>query len=163
MNQSDKPLDRVDPSAPGFEYTRKIHFYETDLAGVVHFSCYFRYMEEAEHALWRAAGLTVDRAGATIGYPRVSATFDYRNPLFFEDDLTIVARVHSVTQRTIKYSFAFTRKDTVIGTGWLTTACATRQDDGSMRATEIPADIVPRLRAAAGEGKAGTLNRDSHA
>ena len=76
-------------------------FYETDLAGVVHFSCYFRYMEEAEHALWRAAGLTVDRAGAAIGYPRVSATFDYKSPLFFEDELTIVARVHAVTRGTI--------------------------------------------------------------
>ena len=32
---------------------RRVHFYETDMAGFVHFSCFFRYMEEAEHALWR--------------------------------------------------------------------------------------------------------------
>jgi acyl-CoA thioester hydrolase len=150
MSLSDKPHERVDPGAPGFRYTRKVHFYETDLAGVVHFSCYFRYMEEAEHALWRAAGLTVDHAGAELGYPRVSATFDYRSPLFFEDELTIVARVHAVTKRTIKYSFVFTRNGTAIGTGWLTTACATR-GDGTMRAVEIPPDVVPRLKAAAGQ------------
>ncbi|HET7217647.1 MAG TPA: thioesterase family protein [Vicinamibacterales bacterium] len=146
-------------SEGGFRYTRHVKFYETDLAGVVHFSNYFRYMEEAEHALWRAAGLTVDRAGADVGYPRVSATFDYRSPLFFEDELTIVVRVHAVTQRTIKFSFAFSRHGAAIGTGWLTTACATRQEDGSMRATELPADVVPRLCAAAGQ--AGTLNRDT--
>jgi acyl-CoA thioester hydrolase len=151
MSEAVQTIERVDPTAPGYRYTRKIHFYETDLAGVVHFSCYFRYMEEAEHALWRAAGLTVDRAGANIGYPRVSATFDYRSPLFFEDELTVVVRVHAATKRTIKYSFAFSRQGTLIGSGWLTTASATRQEDGSMRATELPPDVVPRLRAAAGQ------------
>ena len=64
MTTVERPAEKIDPAEPGFRYTRKVFFYETDLAGVVHFSCYFRYMEEAEHALWRAAGLTVDRAGA---------------------------------------------------------------------------------------------------
>ena len=35
---------------------RRVLFYETDAAGIVHFSWFFRYMEEAEHALWREAG-----------------------------------------------------------------------------------------------------------
>ena len=41
-----------------FEYRlkRRVQFYETDMAGIVHFSCYFRYLEEAEHAMWRDAG-----------------------------------------------------------------------------------------------------------
>ncbi len=114
---TDRAIEKDRPAEPGFRYTRKVFFYETDLAGVVHFSCYFRYMEEAEHALWRAAGLTVDRAGADIGYPRVSATFDYKSPLFFEDELTVVARVHAVTRRTIKYSFVFTRGETAWAPG----------------------------------------------
>ena len=42
-----------------FRLKRRVHFYETDAAGIVHFSTYFRYMEEAEHALWRDAGLTI--------------------------------------------------------------------------------------------------------
>ena len=151
MTTVERPAETIDPAEPGFRYTRKVFFYETDLAGVVHFSCYFRYLEEAEHALWRAAGLTVDRAGASLGYPRVSATFDYKSPLFFEDELTIVARVHTVTKRTIKYSFVCTRGDTAIGTGWLTTACATRQEDGSMQSVEVPAGVVASLRAAAGQ------------
>lgn len=148
---TDRATGRIDHAEPGFRYARRVFFYETDLAGVVHFSCYFRYMEEAEHALWRAAGLTVDRAGADIGYPRVSATFDYISPLFFEDELTVVARVHAASRRTIKYSFVFTRGATAIGTGWLTTACATRQDDGSMRAVAVPPGVVSALRAAASQ------------
>ena len=56
-----------------FVLRRRVHFYETDAAGIVHFSTFFRYMEEAEHALWRAAGLTVAPAGAEPGWPRVAA------------------------------------------------------------------------------------------
>ena len=49
------------PGSPCSEHTirRRIFFYEVDSAGIVHFSNYFRYMEEAEHALWRAAGLSI--------------------------------------------------------------------------------------------------------
>ena len=52
--------------AAGFVYTRRVVFYETDLAGVVHFSNYFRYMEEAEHAMWRAAGMRIDASTGLI-------------------------------------------------------------------------------------------------
>ena len=151
MSTQERLAESIDFASPGFQYRRTVFFYETDLAGVVHFSCYFRYMEEAEHGLWRAAGLTVDRAGAELGYPRVSATFDYKNPLFFEDEFLVVARVHAVSRRTIKYSFVFTRGETAIGTGWLTTACAERTEDGSMRSVALPPDVVPSLRAAAGQ------------
>jgi acyl-CoA thioester hydrolase len=139
--------------AAGFRYSRQVKFYETDLAGVVHFSNYFRYMEEAEHALWRAAGLTVDRAGADLGWPRVSVNFDYKNPLFFEDQFEIVVRIQAVTTRTIQYAFTITRGERTIGAGSMTTACAVRQPD-AIRAVEIPADVVPRLRAAAGQAQA---------
>src|SRR6185295_6570825 len=57
-----------------YRLKRRVLFYETDLAGIVHFSCYFRYMEEAEHALWRQAGLSIAPKGAEIGFPRVAAS-----------------------------------------------------------------------------------------
>ena len=33
-----------------FTLHRRVQWYELDSAGIVHFSTYFRYMEEAEHA-----------------------------------------------------------------------------------------------------------------
>jgi YbgC/YbaW family acyl-CoA thioester hydrolase len=144
------PAERAGSPDAGFRYDRRVLFYETDLAGVVHFSNYFRYMEEAEHALWRTAGLRIDRAGADVGWPRVSATFDYKSPLFFEDAFTIVVRIEAVTRRTIQYSCVFTREQTPIGVGSMTTACVKRLP-GSMLAVEVPPDIVGRLRAAAGQ------------
>jgi acyl-CoA thioester hydrolase len=134
----------------GFRYSRRVQFHETDLAGVVHFSCYFRYMEEAEHALWRAAGLTIDRAGSDVGWPRVSTSFDYQSPLYFEDEFDIVVRVKAAARSTIQYEFTFAREGDAIGAGTLTAACA-RRSNGRMRAIDLPVDVVQKLRAAAGQ------------
>ena len=55
-----------------YRFRRRVQFYETDAAGIVHFSWYFRYMEEAEHALWREAGLSIHARDSEIGWPRVA-------------------------------------------------------------------------------------------
>ena len=38
---------------------KQIAFSETDMAGIVHFSNFFRFMEMAEHAFLRSMGLSV--------------------------------------------------------------------------------------------------------
>jgi YbgC/YbaW family acyl-CoA thioester hydrolase len=134
----------------GFVYNRRIVFYETDLAGVVHFSNYFRYMEEAEHALWRAAGMRIDGVDLDVGWPRVSATFDYKRPLHYEDEIEIAVSISAVSRRTIQYAFRITRGETAIGVGSMTTACVTR-DEGGMRSIDVPPEVASKLRAAAGQ------------
>ena len=42
-----------------FQITRRVEFSETDLAGIMHFSNFFRFMESAEHAFWRSLGFSV--------------------------------------------------------------------------------------------------------
>ena len=41
------------------EPERTVEFSETDMAGIVHYSNFFRYMESAEHAFFRALGFSV--------------------------------------------------------------------------------------------------------
>ena len=130
-----------------FRYRRRVHFHETDLAGIVHFSSFFKYMEEAEHALWRAAGLTIPRVGAEIGWPRVSAAFDFRSPLRFEDEFEVIVRIATISKRTIEYVFEIVRGDERIGEGSLTAACVSTQA-GRMRSVAVPDDIAEKLRAA---------------
>ena len=140
------------PPAGGFRYRRRVNFHETDLAGIVHFSWYFRYIEEAEHALWRAAGLSIDRPGSDIGWPRVHASFDFRHPLRFEEEFDVVVSLDSTTRRTLQYRFTIVRGATLIGHGRMTSVCVRKQGDGSMHAVSAPPDIVERLTRAAGVG-----------
>ena len=130
-----------------FKYRRRVQFAETDLAGIVHFSVMFRYMEEAEHALWRAAGLSIAEPGSEIGWPRLSAACEFRNRLHFEDEFEVWVRLADVKTRTLEYEFTLVRGQTVIAVGTMTSVCV-KKSPTTMKATEIPADIVEKLRAA---------------
>jgi acyl-CoA thioester hydrolase len=129
-----------------FRYARRVQFAETDLAGIVHFSWMFRYMEEAEHAAWRAAGLSIAARSGDLGWPRVAASFDFRSPLRFEDEFEVIVRLAEVGTRSLQYEHTISKGDVLIGTGRIKTVCTRTNADGSLRATEIPADIIGQLR-----------------
>ena len=128
---------------------RRVHFYELDSAGIVHFSWFFRYMEEAEHALWREAGLSIAPEGAEVGFPRVSATFDYHRPLRFEEEFDVTIRILAIAEKTMRYACVVTRGETTIATGTLTIACANKRPGEPMKAIPIPPDIAARFEVAA--------------
>ena len=139
----------------GFRLKRRVQFYETDSAGIVHFSWFYRYMEEAEHALWRAAGLSIAMPDADVGFPRVAATFDFRRPLRFEDEFEVHIRIVKFGEKSIRYAASVTKDGVEIATGSLTIACVRRQTGRPLAAVAIPPDIVRSLRAANDAG-AGT-------
>ena len=60
-----------------FRMKRPVEFYDTDMAGIMHFTNFFRFMEAAEHAFHRSLGLSVDWEKAEkslgVGWPRVKA------------------------------------------------------------------------------------------
>ena len=136
-------MSRRREPGPEFHYARTVQFAETDLAGVVHFSWYFRYMEEAEHAMWREAGLTVAPADSDLGFPRVAAAIEFHAPLRFEDVFDVHVRIESVTKRTIRYSHRITKGETIVATGSMTAVCARTRP--SMRAVDIPEEILRKL------------------
>ena len=126
--------------------TRRVLFYEVDLAGIVHFSTYFRYMEEAEHALWRTAGMSVAPTDRNVGFPRIAVSCEYLAPLKFEEQFDVHVRVDALSRRSIKYVHTITRGETRIATGTITTVCVAKDADGVMRAISIPDDIVAGLK-----------------
>src|SRR5262245_20390242 len=127
-----------------FRYRRRVQFAETDLVGVVHFSWIARYMEEAEHALWREAGLSIAPQGAKVLYPRVAMSIDFKAPLIFEDEFDVHVRVEAMSSRTIRYAHTIMRGETIIATGTMTAACV-ENSTPPLRATDIPADVKKAL------------------
>jgi len=133
-----------------FRHKRRVEFAETDLAGIVHFSAIFRYMEEAEHAMWREAGLSIADRDSDLSWPRVSAACEFRNPLFFEDEFEVWVRLAAARTRALDYEFTIVRGETVIAVGTMTSVCVRKNAEGRMRATEVPEEVLTRLRALAG-------------
>ena len=131
----------------GFRYRRRVEFAETDQAGIAHFSVFFRYMEEAEHALWRAAGMSIAPPGQP-GWARVAASLDFKAPLRFEDEFDVFVEIAEVGRRKVRYSITFTHGDRVVGTGSMTTVPVEKDVTGQLTSRDIPDGVIERLQAA---------------
>ena len=125
---------------------RAITFAETDLAGVVHFSNYFRMMEEVEHAFFRSLGLSVVMVNEAIeiGWPRVSASCEYFGPLRFEDVVELVMRVTKVGEKSFNYEVEFLWEGRRVALGKMTSVCCEMLDQG-MRSIRIPDGVRRKL------------------
>ncbi len=131
-----------------YRLTRRVQFHETDAAGIVHFSWFFRYMEEAEHALWRAAGLSIAAPGAEIGWPRVAASFEFTKPLRFEDEFEVRLWITAKTKKTIQYKALIASAGETLASGSLIIACVSRRPGEPMKAINIPPEVDSRLQVA---------------
>ncbi len=132
-----------------FSISRRVQFAETDLAGVLHFANYFRFMEEVEHAFWRSVGLCViaPEGERVISWPRVAVACEYFTPAHFEDELDLRFRVMHVGNRSVGYEIEFVREGQPIAVGKVTAVCC-EMKDGRFGPTEIPTAIRSKLLAA---------------
>jgi YbgC/YbaW family acyl-CoA thioester hydrolase len=137
-------------------YRRRVQFPETDASGIVHFTNFFKYVEEAEHSMWRAAGQSIAQPQTGIGWPRVAASFEFRKPLRFEDEFDVHIRVAEKTRKTIRYSAELRKDGEVHATGSLTIICVVRRPGEPVRARDIPPEIDALFSVA--EPAGGALN-----
>ncbi len=123
-----------------FKTTRRVEFCDTDMAGIVHFSNFFRFMEAAETEFLRARGLSVkmDWEGQTIGFPRVSASCDYASPARFEDVLDVAVSLDRLGTKSVTYAFTFSRGGALIAQGKVTSVCCQVGADQAFEAIAIP-------------------------
>jgi len=108
-----------------FVITHVVQFSETDMAGVVHFSNYFRWMEEVEHAFFRSRGLSVHASekDGHISWPRVTTSCDYLAPVRFEDTVTIKLRLGRIGAKSLSYEVDFHAGPKLIAKAKLTSVC----------------------------------------
>ena len=137
-----------------FQITRRVEFSETDMAGIMHFSNYFRFMETAEHGFFRSLGFSValSRLGLEVCLPRVHAECDYAIPLRFEDEVQVRLLVERKGRRSLTYQFRFSRLNgsnpEEVARGRLTVASVKRQADGSLKAVPLPKTIADKIQQA---------------
>jgi acyl-CoA thioester hydrolase len=115
---------------------------------MVHFSMFFRYMEEAEHAIWRAAGMDIFAGHERQSWPRISASFDFKGPLRFQDEFEVRTTMGKVTRSTIQWVHEVWRGDVAIGSGTVTAVYVDKLDGGGMKSAAIREEVISRLRTA---------------
>jgi YbgC/YbaW family acyl-CoA thioester hydrolase len=137
--------------SPPFCTTRRIEFADTDMAGIVHFANFFRFMEAAEVEFLRALGLSVVLTweGEKISFPRVAASCDYLRPARFEDLLDITVRVQRVGRKSVTYIFEFAKDGEVVARGTLSSVCCRVGEGLPLESIAIPASLRAKLTEAA--------------
>jgi acyl-CoA thioester hydrolase len=130
-----------------FSIPRRVQFAETDMAGIVHFANYFRWMEEVEHAFFRSVGLSVSmqHEGMHVGWPRVSTGCEFFGPAKFEDDLELRLRVVKVGDKSFSYEVDFLVGGRKVALGKTTSVCCELRPDGTMKSISIPRSLRERL------------------
>ena len=133
-----------------FRTKRRVEFAETDMAGIIHFTSLFRYMEETEHAFFRSLGLSIvtRHKGQKIGWPRVATSCEFFRPVVFEDEVDIHLCVSRKGKSSLTYSFAFYKDDTFIARGQSTSVCCAQGGPRSLRRIPIPPFISKKIEAA---------------
>src|SRR5579864_5824350 len=137
-----------------FKAVRRVEFSDTDAAGIVHYSNFFRYMETAEHGFFRALGHSVvmDKFDPPVGWPRVHAECEYRQPLRFEDEVEIHLLVSEKKSKSLSYVFKFRKLNgpapVEVARGSLTVVCVTRGPDGKLSAATIPKPFADKIEVA---------------
>ena len=137
-----------------------MEFSDTDLAGIMHYSNFFRFMETAEHGFYRSLGFSVvmPATDPRLGWPRVHAECDFRKPLRFEDMVEIHLLVAEKRNKAITYQFRFRKlnEEPVIevARALITIVCVAHQD-GKMSAVPIPAEIGNKIEVAPADVLAG--------
>jgi len=140
-----------------FKAVRRVEFSETDMAGIVHYSNFFRYMETAEHGFFRSLGHSVvmDQFDPPLGWPRVRAECEYRQPLRFEDEVEIHLLVSDKKSKSLSYIFKFRKLNGAapveVARGSLTVVCITKQADGKFSSSNIPQAFADQIQIAPAE------------
>ena len=129
------------PTDYDFTHQIRVRFVETDAMGIVHHSNYLAYFEETRVAFlarvghpfteWREAGLES---------PVLESFVTYRQPLRFDDVITVHLALADVTRATFQMAYLITAGDTAHSTGVTVHGCI-------MAATGRPTRLPPWLVA----------------
>lgn len=150
-----QPFFITDPvMAYEFKATRRVEFSDTDMAGLMHFSNFFRFMETAEHGFYRSLGFSVANMSThpRLGWPRVRAECDYKKPLRFEDMVEVHLLVAEKRTKAVRYVFRFRKlnEQPVVeaARGEMVIVCVRHFPDGRIAAAPIPPEIAEKIQVA---------------
>lgn len=133
-------------SQNSFNTSFRVTWVDTDAAGIVHYSNYFRFFERAEEEFYRHLGFDFTNFRERgLWFPRAEASCQYKKPTRYSDLLVIEVSVEELKEKSVKLGFKVVNEktDDLLAFGHLVIVAADKQTG---RATRIPVDIVDKLK-----------------
>jgi len=129
-----------------FSTSFRVTWVDTDAAGVVHYSNYFRFFERAEEEFYRHLGFDFTNFREMgLWFPRVEAFCQYKKPARYGDLLVVEVGVEELKEKSAKLNFKVMKKENadLLALGHLVIVAVDKQTE---HATRIPVDIATKLR-----------------
>lgn len=126
----------------------RVYYEDTDLAGIVYYANYLRFIERGRTEMVRAAGVDqteMKARGLVFAVRRVEA--DYLSPARHDDEIEVLTRLTDVAGARFAMPQEVWRDDTLLFRAHVTVVVLT----GQGRATRLPADIRAKLAPLATE------------
>ncbi|WEF23718.1 tol-pal system-associated acyl-CoA thioesterase [Paracoccus sp. S3-43] len=125
----------------------RVYYEDTDLAGIVYYANYLKFIERGRSEWLRALGVdqvALKEGGRVFAVRRIEA--DYLRPARFDDLLTVETTLAQATAARIVMDQAVRRGDAVLFTARVTLACL----DAAGRPVRLPASLARRLATPSG-------------
>lgn len=119
--------------------TLRVYYEDTDMAGIVYYANYLRYLERGRSEMVRDAGIdqmAMRSAGVVFAVRRVVA--DYVRPARFGDDLTVQTAMGRTTPARFVMDQRVLRGDDLLLTAAVTIVCM----DLDGRPRRLPTDVL---------------------
>ncbi|MEU4233766.1 thioesterase family protein [Nonomuraea sp. NPDC026600] len=140
MSATTEPHLSADTRGDGwFSIKRRIGWTEVDPSSNYQFSSALQYVEEAEIALFREAGVLGD---LYPHLPRTHVTASYVRPARFDDLITVQVKVSRVGRSSVDLDFRILLDETVCAHGVLGSAYV---DPATGTSTPVPEHVRARL------------------
>ena len=122
----------------------RVYYEDTDLAGIVYYANYLRFLERGRSEMVRAAGISqldMKERGLVFAVRRVEA--DYLKPAHFEDELIVETRAGGLKGASFDMPQRVLRGEDVLLEAQVKVVVLNPEG----RATRLPADIRAKLAA----------------
>lgn len=131
-------------------FALRVYFEDTDVAGIVYYANYLRFMERARSDMLRAAGID-QRAALDSGvgvYAVVEVNIKYRSPARLDDELVVLSTLEEVRASSVVIHQRVMRGDEILADARVTAAFLSPEG----RPRRQPRDWVERFARLKGEG-----------
>ena len=125
------------------EFHTRVYYEDTDLAGIVYYANYLKFIERARSTMVREAGIDQnamkDGAGLVFAVRHVDAT--YLKPAKMDDELRIATKLQQLSGAKLLFEQDVFRGDEMLFSSKITVICM----NGAGRVIRLPAEIRAQL------------------
>ena len=125
------------------EFQVRVYYEDTDLAGIVYYANYLKFIERARSTMVREAGIDQnamkDSDGLVFAVRHVDAT--YLKPAKMDDELRIATKLQQLSGAQLLFEQDVFRGDEMLFSSKITVICM----NGAGRVVRLPAEIRARL------------------